>query len=377
MSERDCSYASQAPPENLSTSGTSSHERSISPGNNHSQGGVTLPNVTPQTAPFLSNPNSPERPSINNHQDPILDKAINLNHMELLIHLTLDKEMFNLGVSIGSYTSRLSLALKTGLESPYLLHQLLAFSARHLAFLHPEYSASYLHQAVTLQTRAISLFNAAWTEVDQSNCVAILLFSSILGHHLLADTLAKRDPGGLEAFITHYMQFVEMHRGIHTVASTAWPLLMESELEPILSWSSGFNSRPPRGNHCQRIRELVDSADGLREEDKEACRPAIQYLQVGFDAVLAEEEEEQGNRYQMIFSWTVLAPPEFTGLLAAKRPEVLVLLGYYALLLHYGRNMWQVGDAGAYILGIIVDYLGPEWDHWLEYPRETVAKDLK
>jgi hypothetical protein len=259
------------------------------------------------------------------------------------------------------------------------LHQLLAFSARHLAFLHPECSASYLHRTVTLQTRAVSLFNAAWTEVDQSNCVAILLFSSILGHHLLADTLAKRDPGGLEAFITHYMECVEMHRGIHTVASTAWPLLMESELEPILSWSSGFNSRPPRGNHCQRIRELVDGADGLGEEDKEACRLAIQYLQVGFDAVLAEEEEEeeQGNRHQMIFSWTVLAPPEFTGLLAAKRPEVLVLLGYYALLLHYGRNMWQVGDAGAYILGIIVDYLGPEWDHWLEYPRERVAKDLE
>lgn len=297
--------------------------------------------------------------------------------MELLIHLTLDKEIFNLAGGLGAYPSRLSVALKAGLEAPYLLHQLLAFSARHLAFLHPESSASYLHQAVTLQTHAISLFNAAWTEVDQSNCVAILLFSSILGHHLLADTLVKRDPGGLEAFMTRYVQCLQMHRGIHTIATTAWPLLMESELEPILSWSSGFNSRPPRGNHCQRIRELVDGSEGLGEEDKEVCRLAIQYLQVGFDAVLAEEEEVQGNRYQMIVSWTMLAPPEFTGLLAAKRPEVLVLLGYYALLLHYGRHMWQIVDAGAYILDIIVDYLGPGWDHWLEYPRERIlAKDL-
>ena len=178
--------------------------------------------------------------------------------------------------------------------------------------------------------------------------------------------------------MTHYIQCLELHKGILTVASTAWPLLMESELKPILSWSSGFTSRSPRGNHCRRIRELVDGTDGLGEEDKEACRKAIQYLQVGFDAVLAaEEEKEQGNRYQMIFSWMMLAPPEFTGLLAAKRPEGLVLLGHYALLLHYGRSLWQVGDAGAYILGIIVDYLGPEWDHWLEYPRESVGKDFE
>ncbi|MCJ1388817.1 hypothetical protein MMC18_001667 [Xylographa bjoerkii] len=377
LSERDCSYASQSPPENFLTSDTSSHEQSISPGDNHSQGVVTLPDITVLTAASLSNPDSLKSPSINSHQDPTFDKAINLNHMELLIHLTFDKEMFNLGAGVEVYPSSRSLAfaLNTGLESPYLLYQLLAFSARHLAFMHPESSASYLHQAVTLQTRAVSLFNATWAEVDQSNCVAMLLFSSILGHHLLADTLAKRDSGGLDAFMTHYVQCLEMHRGIYTVASTAWPLLMESELEPILSWSSRFNSRPPIGNHCQRIRELVDGTDGLGREDKDVCRLAIQYLQVGFDAVLAKEE--QGNRFQMIFSWTMLAPPEFTGLLASKRPEVLVLLGYYALLLHYGRIMWQVGDAGAYILGIIVDYLGPEWDHWLEYPRERITKDLE
>ncbi|MCJ1371719.1 hypothetical protein MMC20_002938 [Loxospora ochrophaea] len=382
MSERNCSFASQAPPESLSTSGTSSHERSTSPADSHSQGAVIIPDATTLTAAPLFNPDSPERPSINNRRDPTPDEAINLDHMELLIHLILDKEMFNLGVGVGAYPSGLSLALKTGLESPYLLHQLLAFSARHLAFLHPESSASYLQQAVTLQTSAVSLFNSAWesnfnwTKVDQSNCVAILLFSSILGHHLLADSLAKRDPGGLEAFMTNYMQCLEMHRGVHTVAISAWPLLMESELKPVLLWSSGFTSRPPRGNHCHRIRELVDRADGLGEENKEACRLAIQYLQVGFDAMLAEEEE-QDNRYQMIFSWPMLAPPPFTGLLAAKQPEVLVLLGYYALLLHYGRNMWQVGDAGAYILGIIADYLGPEWGHWLEYPQERVAKDLR
>lgn len=113
--------------------------------------------------------------------------------MELLIHLILNKDMFNLGGPIDD--SWHSLAFNACLQAPYLFHQVLAFSARHLAFLHPERSASYLHQAIALQTRAVSIFNATSPEVDQSNCVAILLFSSVLGHHILADTLTKRDPG--------------------------------------------------------------------------------------------------------------------------------------------------------------------------------------
>lgn len=374
MSGRECNYASHAGSENVSTLDTFPYEQSISPGDNHNQGNVSIHAASPYTDASPSNSALPELPNISDHQNVALHEAINLSHMELLIHLINDKEIFNLGLG-DTHLSSISFGLKLSLEFPYLLHQSLAFSARRLAFLHPERAAFYLHEAVSLQTRAVSLFNAAFTEVNRSNCVAILLFSAVLGHHLLADTLAKRDLGELEAFMSYYMQCLEMHRGIYTIATTAWPLLMESELEPILSLSSNFHSRVPRGNDCQRIGELVDGADGLDEEGKEACRMAIQYLQVGFDAMFAQEEH--GKRYNMIFSWALLVPPEFTRLLAARRPEALAVLGYYALLLHYGRNMWQVRDSGTYILGIVVDYLGPEWHHWLESPRERVAQDLE
>lgn len=296
--------------------------------------------------------------------------------MDLLIHLIFTEEMFNLAIRVGTYSSRITLALKAGLESPYLLHELLAFSARHLAFVRPERSSFYLHQAVALQTRAVSLFNKSWSKVDESNCVAILLFSAVLGHHLLADTLAKRDPYGLEAFMAYYIQCAEMHRGIHAVAMASWPLLMESKLEPILSLSSGFTSRMPKGDHCQQIRELIDTTTRLDEEDKEACRLALKLLQVGFDVALAEAEEES-IRHQMIFSWMVTVPPKFTDLLNARQPEALAVLAYYALLLHYGRNMWQVKDSGIYILRIIEEHLGSDWDPWLKYPGEKIAEDIE
>ena len=290
--------------------------------------------------------------------------------MELLVHVTQDRNLFNLGTGVESHhTSNLALGLRTALQAPYLMHALLGFSAQHLAHLRPEKSARYLHQAVALQTRAISLFNATRTNVDASNCVAVLLFSSVLGHHLLAETLSRREPRGLDTFITHYVQCVEMHRGIYTIASSAWPLLMKSELEPILSESIQFTSRSPKGTDCRPVTELVGHSKDLTELEKDACRLAIAYLQVGFDAALAKDERLV-NKHQMIYTWTMLVPPEFTSMLAKKRPEALVVLAYYAVLLHYGRDLWQCGDGAAYIFGLVSNHLGPKWDPWLYFPLQ-------
>ncbi|KAF1982596.1 hypothetical protein K402DRAFT_397322 [Aulographum hederae CBS 113979] len=330
MSKRSCKYAPQVRQDSPSASSTSL-EPSINSVDPHKQEDPALRTAQSSGGAASSRKcNNSATPSRGNDHDPALDDAINFNQMELFAHLILSREeMFNLAFETPDEGDGISLAVNASLESPFLLYQLLAFSACHLAFLRPERSAEFSRQAValqSLQTRAVSLFNAAWTKVDGSNCVAVLLFSTALGHHLLADTLAKRTPTGLEAFIAHYVQCVELHRGIYTVAMSAWPLLMESHLEPVLSLSSSFTSRLPKGRHCQPIKTLLDSAEELAETDKQACMQSVHYLQIGFDAVFAKEEGEHGIRHQMIFLWSMLAPPELTRLLASRRPEVLVLL---------------------------------------------------
>jgi hypothetical protein len=304
-----------------------------------------------------------------------LSADLDMKHTELLVHLALDKDIIcvSLGDDAFSNPASFSLALKTGLQSPYLMHELLAISALHLASLNPTRSEIYLHQAIILQSRALSLFNSECNNINNSNCVAVLLFSSILGHHLLADTLAKRDPGGLDAFMENYVHCIKIHRGIHTIAMTAWPQLMESDLEPILSSSSRFTSRFPKGGDCRHIIELVDTSRALDEEEKEACRLLIRHLQVGFDA--AAGEQQQGYRHYMIYTWLMLAPPKFIDLLLKKTPEALILLAYYSILLHHGRGLWQVGDAGVHVFQVIRDYLHPQWHIWLQHPQKLILPE--
>ncbi|KAF5571518.1 hypothetical protein FPHYL_264 [Fusarium phyllophilum] len=354
MSNRDCSFASdpQQPQDtNSSTSDPSSRE-----------GSLLSPDI---------NFRSTSATSLSDGHESSFDSVVNMEHMELFIHGITNKDLFSLGDRVEHSQETLDICLKESVKAPYLLHQVLAFSARHLAAIHPERSARYLDQAVKLQTRAVSLFNSTRREVDSSNCLPILLFSVTLGHHLLADALANRTPDGLDGFLTHYVQCVEMNWGLYRLTLSAWPLLLNTELEPVLSWSSQQSSKDPVGNHCAPIVQLINDSTALSDEEKEVCHEAIQYLQLGFDAMF---EDGNGSQYRMIFQWTMLASPELTSLLAAKRPEALTLLGYYALLLHHGRSLWQVGDTGVYLLGLIMDYLAPEWHIWLEYPRQMIQQ---
>lgn len=363
VSDRKCSYTYEKQMDGFSISDKSPQSLS------------SVAATTPSTSTSTSH--SPSSSSVASPADPALGEGLNLDQMELLIHVSLDRSIFDLGKTAGNYQDNVNLCYKLGLEYPYLLHQLLAFSARHLSYLHPERGDTYMYKAVTLQTRAVSLFNNSWTEVNKTNCVPILLFSTFLGYHLLADTLSERQPDTLESFLTQYLQCVEMHRGIYLIATNAWPLLQESPLQRILLQSAEVTNRSPVGNHCQQLKELVERSVKLSESDKEACLKAIWFLQIGFDVMLAEEDEqaeELGNRHRMIFSWTMLVPHEYSVLIASKNPEALIIMSYYAVMLHYGQFLWQVGDSGQYVFDLIAKHLGQGWEPWLAYPRQMIQE---
>lgn len=261
------------------------------------------------------------------------------------------------------------IVMDAALSAPYLLHELLAFSARHLAVERPEASAEHLSRAVRLQNLAIAQFNAAKAEVDSSNCVSMLLFSSLLGRHLLIDTLAARSDLG--SFLDRYVQYVGIHRGLRAVASASWPLLIRSELKPLLSWGSGVVQAAPRGDQCAQLRQLI-AASTLTPVEADACHKAVYYLQVGFDE-LADSGAGGKLQCQIPFMWSIVVPVEFTEMVGARRAEAMAILAYYAVLLHHRRGMWQFGDAGMYIFDLVVRWLGADWGPWMAWPRTLLS----
>jgi hypothetical protein len=236
-------------------------------------------------------------------QDPNVDQSfpeVNLGHMELLIRFNFEEHAPELNVEMHDFGSKL--LFKCALEAPYLMHEILAVSSRRLALLHPDRADKLLDEAIRLQTKAVSIYNetAAKAQIDQTNCSALLLFCSLLGRHLLADLLARRD-ADFDEFLTRFLEFVFISRGLMAMSATAWDLLLQSDIRHLVLWALDIARTPPRGHHCDGLQRLVTESTELTLSEKEACLAAIAYLQVGFDSLLGGETRNQ--KYLMVFMW--------------------------------------------------------------------------
>ncbi|RSL45949.1 hypothetical protein BHE90_014533 [Fusarium euwallaceae] len=131
--------------------------------------------------------------------------------MEFLVRYSLSSFVPDVDESLDQTGTQL--ALRAGLGLPCLQLENLAISARRLASQVPSKSPFYLAHAAHLQAQAVESFNSTRMRIDSSNCVALLLFTSTLGHHLLIDTLARREPD-LPRFLDRWVQHVVVHRGL-------------------------------------------------------------------------------------------------------------------------------------------------------------------
>lgn len=302
----------------------------------------------------------------------LVSADVNFDHMQMLVRFSvadyypdIDDDMMDLARDLH----------QNSLREPYYLLEILALSARRLALVEPSKSETYLAYAVSLQTKAISLYNAAVSQLaalDRTTCVPVLMFASLLGRHLIVDLLARREPD-LDRFMPYYVEFCKIGSGIGAVAHAAWPLLLDSDIKTFLLWAASIHTQTPTGRECDALRDLLLGAPDLDPPTRAACEPVLRLLQVGFDLMRARPA--QNRRYMQIFAWSVAAPPAFTELLERRRPEALVALAYFGVLLHWARDRWEVGTAGEYIIKAVSAHLGPGWDYHLAYPLAVLQGD--
>lgn len=63
---------------------------------------------------------------------------------------------------------------------------------------------------------------------------------------------------------------------------------------------------------------------------------------------------------------------DFLNLLNARRPEALIILAYYGVLLHSFRDSWMAHQSGASLVRVIATSVGQFWEPWLAWPRHIV-----
>lgn len=258
----------------------------------------------------------------------------------------------------------------------YLLNQLLAFSARHLAHCNPERRAECLYQAKAYQSHGIRLFTESTMHIDESNATQALFFSWLLGVHQLSDVSVEGDPEGV---LPRFLQYVDVYQGVRAVISQAWVYMQHSRLRGFFDEGAEMIEQRGHGPHTGPLEELIQGSLGLDEAQKRGCDEARCQLQAIFDRVddgggglLGENktpEELQKHAAFHLFSWPLVVGEDFLSAVRAGRPEALLVIAHFCIILHWSRGYWVVGRTGQELLEGIEVGLGPGWEKWLQWPR--------
>ncbi|KAF5598643.1 Upc2 [Fusarium pseudocircinatum] len=256
---------------------------------------------------------------------PARGDLFDLSHFALYHHLLTNRHVIT---SIDpSNESVISHTLDHALKAPYLMNQLLALSALHLSK-PPWLQQPYYQLATSLQTRALALFNEERQEVSEESCVPMFLFSSLIGVHVLCDTLqGPRESFGavLDSFIT----YLSIHRGVRAVTRHSWHTIKNSGLGFILQQIEDAFPAPENKIEATAIlHEMIDANASLSSATK--YHKAVSTLQRSFSLHAALNHPNK-RRFDAAIAFCLDVDDEYFELLKKRQPEALVILAFFAV----------------------------------------------
>lgn len=256
-------------------------------------------------------------------------------------------------------------AVREPFRTPYLMDQMLALAASHKSTLSEHDRDWYRHEALRLQTRAIGQFNRAETH---GNPLAPFVYSTLLGQQALFDAFSSASD--LPATLDKMTHCLELHKGIAAVVGDAMARAT-SVFEDYMAGSPAvIDDDAISGSECDGLVKRLRMAD-LPETTLEVYLNVARVLQYLFDSV----KKSKRGRLAAVQEWLVRAKDDYISLLKQRRPEALILLAYYGVLLHQARDYWAFSGSGSLLVRGISGHLGDYWSEWLEWPNAQIREE--
>ena len=352
-----CTFASQA--------------RSIKAPQRNEPKTITPPETT-------SRSNTPASSSSTRPAPVQVEPYVNATHVELF-YCAIDGSEWAFGYDVKGETR--PRVLKHAFAYPFLLNELLAVSALHLSTCRPARQSSYREESTRLQSQAMRLFNESIQDLNAQNIIAAFLFSGLLGIATFFETFHDpRYKANDLAFFEKIVQSVTLLRGVRAIVDGWWEFLLESEIKDILD--EGMSPNLERSDEVvdrfEAFRVRILQSPGLDPTHAAVYDEAIETLVWVYKAAFSNGPESTFHDQaaaKHATRWMILLPPGYTELLIQRKPEALVILGHFAIILHKLRACWTVGDAARQLLLIVEAYLEEAWHAALSWPKSFVDGD--
>ena len=278
----------------------------------------------------------------------------------------------------------------------FLLYELFSLAALHLAFLHaasPNCSKRYLNAATLYHLKSISAFRHELQNTTRENSDACCACASLLGLHAWTIPGARgsslffpdqeADKSEPDASIAWY----KLHRGGNEILKSNIDWIRQGPLwDMVKPWQTVSPQAVTHQVPTPMSEEESANLDAIAEcwvnpclngDDKRALEEALQTLRLIFSMVSMMDIEI--SSYTAILSWTTIIPCRFCEMVEEKRPQALVLVAVYCVLLKRLDGFWWIrGKAESLMRAVRRELSVGMWDYWLEWPlRELEGSGME
>lgn len=265
----------------------------------------------------------------------------------------------------------------------FLLHGILAFSALHLARSQPERKALLSTEATAHHDIGLRMFQIAMSNITPQNCDACFAFSSIIAAYAWASSNQSGDlffSDSSAAEESFNVEWVSLLRGVHTLLQVAGEWMADGSMRLLLQprhmdHELARAADPEASAKLTALCQLWDSSPGkLYVHDVEILNNTLALLHEAYGLVASSSIDNEFDVILVVYGWPIQVPEAFFTMVKGQKPEALIVLAHYSLLLNKVNQLWYVEGMSRRLLKTIHSKLGKEWESWIAWPLQNLVQ---
>jgi len=245
-----------------------------------------------------------------------------------------------------------------------------ALTALHLTRLKPEESDYYLVLATHHQNIALPLIRSELESINEENCHAVYACGHLVTKYAFASSQSLEtqvfSPG-----LGEVSEFLPLVRGAFSVANHCLNWLLAGPLGPCmerpLDGKPDLSMNPDDALYARLLPVLRVNGD----EDGEACCEALNALRTLL-AMAATPNQTMSNK-TLVYCWPSQISQRYIELMSERKPEALVVLAHYCIMLKTIDYFWFMKGCAARLLEQCRRDLSKDWHPHIEWPLSVVG----
>ncbi|KAL4907400.1 hypothetical protein BDW74DRAFT_123902 [Aspergillus multicolor] len=285
------------------------------------------------------------------------DKELNIEDLELMMQWCTTTYR---SVSRNSTVESIWQAVvpREAMRHPFLMHGILALSALHLAVTSDDdLKEQYIRTSKAHQKQAILGLTKISGKLKQHHSSAAFTLSNIMMIFSFALPEIRGQTLDQHPVDELYEVFISTRKSRDILSDiTDW--VGNGELKPLLQYDKAQPKMPDTSRLA--IMSLNHLNTNLARQnphhDKDLYDATIKHLSCALDKV-----SRGGETMIVAFQWIFQVPEKYIELYRQREPFALVILAHYAVILHFLRRHWWMGEWGLRLIQEIGQHLDANW----------------